>query len=469
MEEISAFTQANELRDRLNIVLLSGDDTAKDRDAALRILTKTDWDGRSGFASPQLLDQFDTLQRSLLSHKQRMPVPTSFLIDAQGNLAVIYKGVVTPTQLAADLELCQTGQLDAFAAAVASTGRWFERPDVAAHSQIAIATQFTRQGNPQAAAQYLSAITDRVDPNPLAEEAEARMTLAGAQLNLANEFFRSAKRLGPSNWTRSAIRFAPQFVKAHFNLGVIHQELNDTDSAIEAFESALNIDPNHAYSNFNLGAIYDSTKPELATHFYERAIEADPKFTEARYNLGLLSLRNGELDAARQQFLAVVEDQQHADASYQLGNIALRSQDDTAAIHYFESALSANDQHTDAMTNLASTLFGQQQFDRAVSYLGQVAEIRAGDPKSQFNFGIALLQLKRFDAAIAQFERTIQLQSDHPNAHLRLAQAFVMKPNASKQELSQAVIHAQRSAKSEPATQAAAETLIQQAEALLAN
>ena len=463
--EIETFAKHDELQRNLNIILLSGDKET-DRRSALRVLNNVNWRGTSGFASERTLNYFETLQNSLLSHKQALLIPTSFLIDAQGRLAVIYKGTVEPTELLQDIRLCWANE-NMLQSAIPFPGRWFEPPSVSAHSQIAIATNFTRQGESEYASKYLSAITSRIDPAPLAAEAEARHTLAGAQLNLAKEFYQQGEVGKAVDLIQEAIRFAPNFAKAHFNLGVIQQEQGDASAAIDSYESVLKCDPSHDYANFNLATIYESSKPRLSENYYSLAIEANPEFTKARYNLGLMMIKTGNYQSAEQQFEAILEYESNANAHYQLGNIALAVSDSELAMSRFEKAIASDPMHADAMTNLAAILFAQKKFERTLEMLSRVARIRKDDAKSQFNYGIALLQNERFDEAIAQIRKTLEINDGFPTALLRLAQALVSKPNASKTEIQEAIEFAKLSAELQPKTAPAATSIVRRAESIL--
>lgn len=53
----------------------------------------------------------------------------------------------------------------------------------------------------------------------------------------------------------AAIDKDPQNPDLYFSLGVLKEELEDKEGAVESYKDALEIDPNHYNSNFNLGAL----------------------------------------------------------------------------------------------------------------------------------------------------------------------------------------------------------------------
>src|SRR6187401_813802 len=75
-------------------------------DKAAAAAKKLGWPGTAGAAGRRSVELLNVLQRSVIGRQNDMPTPTSFLIDAAGSVAVIYKGPVAAEQIAADAKLC---------------------------------------------------------------------------------------------------------------------------------------------------------------------------------------------------------------------------------------------------------------------------------------------------------------------------------------------------------------------------
>lgn len=73
--------------------------------AAREVLADSGFSFDSGTATAQTVRNMDLFQRAILDRWMPMPVPTSFLLDSLGRVAVIYKGPVSAAQLLADLPL----------------------------------------------------------------------------------------------------------------------------------------------------------------------------------------------------------------------------------------------------------------------------------------------------------------------------------------------------------------------------
>ena len=91
----------------------------------------------------------------------------------------------------------------------------------------------------------------------------------------------------------------PDFAEMHNNLGVVFQELGELDAAVKSFEEALAIEPEFAEAHNNLGnALKELGQLDAATKCYEKALAIKPDYAEAHNNLGVTFQDLGQLDAA---------------------------------------------------------------------------------------------------------------------------------------------------------------------------
>ena len=131
MQELA--TEAEELRGYgLEIVALNVDSlqpastTAPEQIAAA--LQRIDWPYDAGIATPDVVESFSLALKAFVLRQEPLSLPTSFLIDSRGQLAVIYKGSVETRQLTEDLGLLNLSSNGIFQAACPFPGRW--QPDV---------------------------------------------------------------------------------------------------------------------------------------------------------------------------------------------------------------------------------------------------------------------------------------------------------------------------------------------------
>lgn len=83
-------------------------------------------------------------------------------------------------------------------------------------------------------------------------------------------------------------------VTAYFNLGVLAQSANDTETAILNYKKALVIDPTYAPALFNIAVASTQINPEAAMTYYGIILSSNIKDANSLYNLGLLKWNNNE-------------------------------------------------------------------------------------------------------------------------------------------------------------------------------
>ncbi len=97
----------------------------------------------------------------------------------------------------------------------------------------------------------------------------------------------------------SSLELDPNHADAHVNLGrLLHAEGRPAEAATH-YEQALESQPEHATAAFDLGvALEDLDRPSDAIRAYERAIRSDPEYADAHYNLAALYDKAGKPAAA---------------------------------------------------------------------------------------------------------------------------------------------------------------------------
>ncbi len=113
-------------------------------------------------------------------------------------------------------------------------------------------------------------------------------------------------------------------------------EMTAADEAVDAYQRALELDPNHADAHLNLGRLrHEEADFEAAERHYRAALELADDETTARFNLGVVLEDQGRFDEALETYFAVLEfDPSYADAHYNLAGLYERlDRKDTAVRH----------------------------------------------------------------------------------------------------------------------------------------
>ena len=97
-------------------------------DAAEKLLKRLQFPFSAGFATESTVDKLQLLHDELFDVHLPLPVPTSMLIDTEGNLAALYRGSVDLDRVLDDVANLQLGPEEARNRAVPFPGRWNAEP-----------------------------------------------------------------------------------------------------------------------------------------------------------------------------------------------------------------------------------------------------------------------------------------------------------------------------------------------------
>ncbi len=202
-----------------------------------------------------------------------------------------------------------------------------------------------------AAVKYWEAI--KRDPN-----------LAGARFRLAAIYFDKAWNYQPLHLLEELERTNPQYPGLYLLLGKIHDRMQNTDKAFNAFQKAVAVQPEIPEAHYYLGTTYQQKNmPEKALREYEKAIEA--------------GLKVGSPDAS------VLK------AHLQLGRIYKIREDYGKAEAEFKKALSVDPASIAVLSDLrglynrqAEHYKRQREYDRAMERYGEILKVDPDNPRN---------------------------------------------------------------------------------------
>ncbi len=98
-----------------------------------------------------------------------------------------------------------------------------------------------------------------------------------------------------------------KYHKTYDKLGLVYDEINMENDAIESFKEAIKLNPRYAKAHNDLATIYAKIgKFELALQEFNEAIRIDKDYADAHFNKGVLLEFLGEEDKASKEFEAAV-------------------------------------------------------------------------------------------------------------------------------------------------------------------
>ncbi len=214
-------------------------DVPADRAKAAALLTSMNWPHASLYAGSESIDALDVLQQSLLERRRKLALPTSFLVDAQGQLAVMQRGPSSPARLCEQVSTLAGTALELRDRAVPFAGRWLGDPPVAPFGILE--SRFRERGLTRIADEYQRLGWKRIETSPaqlhykigIAREQAGRADLARAEF-------------------AQAVLLEPEFVEARMALAYMLQQAGDHAGAVEAYSIALRKAPKHQVALQNL-------------------------------------------------------------------------------------------------------------------------------------------------------------------------------------------------------------------------
>jgi Tfp pilus assembly protein PilF/peroxiredoxin len=281
----------------------------------------------SGQATPELIDKLQLLHRELLYRPYTLPVPVSFLISRDGELAAIYRGAIQTDRLAEHVQRLATetavGKTDSSSGHF--PGRWI-KPPMYVNRELLLMRLFIENW---------------------IEDAE--------------DFFESNRTHFPEeNLTTILNRLASGFLKAR-----------NHEKAKFYLDQVVARDPSHAKAWNNLGVIaYVRRNSVLAQRHYLKAIEADSQYWEPLDNLGTLLLKSRRAAAAIEPLSKAVKlKPKDVNIRFKLAAAYAESGHWDKARARYEQVLEHETDHRGALIALAKVCFKQGEMPRADAYL----------------------------------------------------------------------------------------------------
>ncbi|MFQ5741479.1 MAG: tetratricopeptide repeat protein, partial [Acidobacteriota bacterium] len=276
----------------LEIIALSVDglgDDGSSEEAAGEFRARFDFPFTWGLANPMLLDKLEILQNRLFDVRRPFSLPSSFLVDARGELATIYRGPVRMGDLLADLKSLEDGLDERRRTAAPFPGRWATQAPRLSLGSIAMG--FLEDDLLEDAAFYL-AQSQRI----LAAEPElSDPSYVEASNNLGVELAKQGRLKEAVVHYQEALRIDPASVRAHSNLGAALASRGKLKKAIPHFRRALKIKPDDPELRSNLGAaLFSRGLLDQAAAQLRRVLETHPGMAKTQYILGLVLARQGK-------------------------------------------------------------------------------------------------------------------------------------------------------------------------------
>ena len=285
LQELRSFTDgATRLRDAgIHVVAMATDSltpvTENDETTAdaQELVRRLKFPFPVGLAVPETVQTLSRIKSRVLYRERPIPLPSSYLLDAKGRLAVLYTGPVEVEQLLRDVALLEASQAELDAEAFPGTGRFVFRDSQV--SPLAVAEAFREAGYLEEAWRELQDLRDQLnstsDSAEVAKRLQTKVTVTTRLAEIAIE--REAWSDAVGLW-REALVMAPKSVQSRVGLATAYAKQGNMQAAKLELDHVVSLAADDPNTHLNVGMIWRRLDQEkLAIHHFRQGLELTPQ------------------------------------------------------------------------------------------------------------------------------------------------------------------------------------------------
>lgn len=241
-----------------------------------KILDGVGFRGIRGLASPELIAELNQKHLDSIFVRYDLPLPVSFLIDTEGLLRVVYKGILEIEQMKKDVATLGVEGRDSIALGLPFPGRWSE--EVLNGDPAEVAKVHIQNGNSDDARTFLEWYLENFEaPDP-----ERRDQTAISQRSI--------------------------LASVHYQLGRVAAFEKKSDESFEHFKSALELDPKSPDAVLAvISHLVAKGKYEEAKSYADTAAQIAGGHPRVEYQLGMIAAGTDDAASAIQHYRTAFE------------------------------------------------------------------------------------------------------------------------------------------------------------------
>lgn len=223
-----------------------------------------------------------------------------------------------------------------------------------------------------------------------------------------------------------AVEINPTLSESRANLGNIYLKKGLVDEAINEYQTALQINPNDAKTHNNLGNAYtQQSSLHRAVSEYRRAIGLDPSFIDAHKNIAIVYAQQEKFGHAISSLRTAINlEPEDADCYSQLGDVYSQMNDYKAAIDQYKKALRIKRDFAEPHYGLALCYNRLGLVNDEIREYEQALAIKPNMMAALVNLGNAYYALNKYSTAIEQYKKAIKIKPNEAMVHYNLGAAY---------------------------------------------
>jgi len=288
---------------------------------------------------------YNVLYRYMFDRHRDLTLPTSFLINAEGEIVKIYQGAIRREQVENDAQIIPRTPAERLSKALPFPGV-IDTPEFQRNYLSHGSVFFQREYFEQALSFFQLALKN--DPS----SAEALYGIGSVYLKQDK---RAEARDNFLRATQSQAGYPDTLPNAWNNLGLIATQAGQMEQAVYYFQQALRLSPDHLIALDNLGNAYRQQKRwEEAHKAFDRVLSTHPHDPEANYGTAMVYAQNNDNDRAYDYLQKALQFRpDYPEALNNLGVLYLRTGRRDQAVSSFEKCIRVAPSFDQSYLNLA--------------------------------------------------------------------------------------------------------------------
>ena len=213
--------------------------------------------------------------------------------------------------------------------------------------------------------------------------------------------------------------YATLDAEGYFRRGVEAHQRGDFDLAIQDYDKAIALKPDHAKAYYNRGVAYGAKGDyDHAIQDYDKAIALKPDHAEAYNNRGVAYWEKGDHDHAIQDYDEAIALRPDLAEAYNNRGVAYGGKGDyDHAIQDYDKTIALKPDAAEAYCNRGAAYGGKGDYDHAIQDFDKAIALNPDDAKAYYNRGVAYGAKGNYDHAIQDFDKAIALKLDHAEVY----------------------------------------------------
>ena len=228
-----------------------------------------------------------------------------------------------------------------------------------------------------------------------------------------------------------AVEINPTLSESRANLANIYLKKGQVAQAVNEYRAALDINPNDAKTHNNLGNAYTQRGSlGYAVSEYTESIRLDPNFVDGYKNLALVYSKQERYGRAVAELKkAIVLGVEDAGCYSQLGDIYSQMEDYGQAITQYKKALKIKHDFLEAHYGLAICYSKMGMVEEEIWQYQKILAIKPDMLSALVNLGNAYFGQDKYSVAIEHYKKAVLLEPNEPMVYYNLGAAYSNNEN----------------------------------------